>query len=270
MGGEDPMSGESDDWSAELELEPEPTDDERVLQGRHDTGRTRGGVIDYAAAIVTQDAAWWAALSDYDYAYGVLRALESASARGAPLHLARCVHHVHDLLSGLDPADRAWVRALLRRIQDLLTRRASSDGSALPSLLAYLADVRIDPRFAPPPALPLGLLHGMYPHGVSPVELQELLDRHRYPRGKPLPICPVCESDQADPTDLLVRTVATLPAAHRAVLVHLGQALALDGDAPDLREQVAWVTGARPVPAPYQATLAWARQGGDDMTLFLR
>ena len=54
------MSGESDNWSEE----PEPTDDERVWHGRDDTGRTNGGVIDYAAAIATQDDAWWAALSD--------------------------------------------------------------------------------------------------------------------------------------------------------------------------------------------------------------
>ena len=256
------MSGESDNWSEE----PEPTDDERVWHGRDDTGRTNGGVIDYAAAIATQDDAWWAALSDYDYAYGVLRALESASARGAPLHLARCVHHLHDLLSGLDPADGAWVSALLRRLQDLLARRATRDGTAatLPSLLTYLSAVRTDPRFAPPPALPLGLLHCMYPRGVSPAELHEALDRHRYPRGKPLPACPLCEPDQADSSDVLARAVAALSPAHRAVLVHLGQALALDGAAPALTVQLAWVTGAQPVPAPYQATLARARHGGED------
>jgi hypothetical protein len=38
----------------------------------------------------------------------------------------------------------------------------------------------------------------------------------------------------------------------------------LDGAAPALTVQLAWVTGAQPVPAPYQATLAWARHGGKD------
>ena len=263
------MRGEGDDWSAEPQSQP--TDDERVLHGRQESGRTHGGVSDYAAAIVTQDAAWWVALSDYDYAYGLLRALENASARGAPLHLARCGHHVHDLLRGLDRADRTWVLSLLQRIQDLLARRASRAGSAvalgLPALLAYLAAIRTDPRFASPPALPVGLLQDMYPHGVSPADLREMLDRQRYPHGKPLPVCPVCELEQADPTDSLVQTVAALPAAERAVLVHLGQALALDGDAPDLREHVAWIRGARPVPAPYQATVARARQGDADWPL---
>ncbi len=267
------MSGEgndwSNDWSAELVSEPQPTDDERVLHGRQESGQTHGDVRDYAAAIVTQDAAWWAALSDYDYDYGLLRALESASARGAPLHLARCGHHLQDMLRGLDRADRAWVLALLRRIQDLLARRASRAGSAtaVPALLAYLAAVRADPRFAPPPALSVGLLQGMYPHGVSPAELGEMLDRQRYPRGKPLPVCPACELDQADPTDPLVQTVAALPAADQAVLVHLGQVLALEGDAPALREHMAWLRGVRPVPARYQATLSRARQGGADCPL---
>ena len=61
--------------------------------------------------------------------------------------------------------------------------------------------------------------------------------------------------------------VTALPAAERAVLVHLGQALALDGDTPDLREHVAWMRGGRPVPAPYQATLARARQSDADWPL---
>jgi hypothetical protein len=252
-----------DDWSAE----PEPADDERVLRRRPDTVQDGPGRLDYADVITMQDTAWWAALSDYDYAYGVLRALESASERGAPLHLARCVHHLHDLLSGLDPADRAWVVALVRRIQGLLARRATREGTAvtLAALLAYLADVGTDPRFAPPPALPLGLLHRMYPRGVSPAELQEGLDRHRYPRGKPLPVCPVCEPDQIDPRDALARAVAALSAAQRDVLTRLGQSLALDGDAPDLIAQLAWVTGAQPMPALYQDTLAGIR--GDSDTL---
>jgi hypothetical protein len=97
---------------------------------------------------------------------------------------------------------------------------------------------------------------------VQLAELHEMLDRQRYPRGKPLPVCPVCEPEQADPADPLVRTVATLPAAQRAALVALSQAVALEEDGPDLRDQVAWVTGARPVPARYQVALAQARQGG--------
>jgi hypothetical protein len=255
------MNGDND-W---LE-EPEPADDERVLRDRPDAGRDSSGAIDYAEAITARDDTWWAALSDYERAYDVLRALESACERGAPLHLARCVHHLHDLLSGLDPADRAWVGAVLRRIQDLLARRGGSAGTAvtLTALLAYLSEVSADPRFAPPPVLPLGLLHRMYPRGVSPAELQEALDRHRYPRGKPLPVCPLCEPDVADPADALGREVAALPAEQRAVLVHLGQALALDGDAPDLAGQLAWVTGATPVPATYVETLLRARDGDDE------
>ena len=131
-------------------------------------------------------------------------------------------------------------------------------------LLAYLSDVRADPRFTPPPALPAGLLHRMYPRGVRPEDLQEALDRHRYPRGKPLPACPLCEQDRADPSDPLAQAVAALPTEQRAILVHLGQVLALDGDAPDLAEQLAWVTGRLPVPAPYQAALARACRGSDD------
>jgi hypothetical protein len=42
-------------------------------------------------------------------------------------------------------------------------------------------------------------------------------------------------------------------------LVHLGQALALDGHAPTLTEQLDWVTGTLPVPAAYQAALALTR-----------
>jgi hypothetical protein len=41
-------------------------------------------------------------------------------------------------------------------------------------------------------------------------------------------------------------------------LVHLGHVLALDGDAPDPAEHLAWVTGRLSVPAPYQAALARA------------
>jgi hypothetical protein len=37
----------------------------------------------------------------------------------------------------------------------------------------------------------VGLLHRMYPRGVRPEDLHEALDRHRYPRGKPLPACPL-------------------------------------------------------------------------------
>ena len=104
----------------------------------------------------------------------------------------------------------------------------------------------------------------MYPRGVRPAELQEALDRHRYPRGKPLPACPLCEQDRADPTDPLAQAVAALPTEQRVLLVHLGQVLALDGEAPALAEQLAWVTGTRPVPAPYQAALAQACRGSDD------
>ena len=255
------MSAEGDDRSAE----PEPADDERVLRRRPDTAQDGPGRLDYADVITSRDAAWWATLSDSDYDYGVLRALESASERGAPLHLARCVHHLHDLLSGLDPDDRAWVMALVRRIQGLLARRAACDGTAvtLAALLAYLCDVGADPRFAPPPALPLGLLHRMYPRGVSPAELQEALNRHRYPRGKPLPACPACEPDQLDPRDALARAVAALSAAQRELLTRLGQTLALDGDAPDLIAQLAWVTGAQPMPAPYRDTPARTRGDSD-------
>jgi len=256
------MNGDSDTW-AEV---PEPTDEDRVLQDGPPTRRGGSGVVDYAAAITARDAAWWATLSDYEYTYGVLRALEGASARGAPLHLARCVHHLHDLLSGLDAADRAWVVALVRRIRDVLARRRGRDGAdvTLTALLTYLADVGSDPRFAPPSVLPLGLLHRMFPRGVGPEDLQEALDRERYPQGKALPVCPVCEPAQADPDDALARAVAALPSAQRLVVVHLGQALALAGTAPDLTEQLAWVTGTRPVPAAYQATLARARRGADD------
>jgi hypothetical protein len=81
--------------------------------------------------------------------------------------------------------------------------------------LAYLSDVRADSRFAPPPALPVGLLPRMYPRGVRPEALQEALDRHRYPRGKPLPACPICEPDRADPTDPLTQAVAALPTEQR-------------------------------------------------------
>jgi hypothetical protein len=148
---------------------------------------------------------------------------------------------------------------LLRRIQDLLAHRTRSDGAevTLMVLLAYLSDVRTDPRFAPP-ALPVGLLHRMYPRGVRPEDLHEALDRHRYPRGKPLPACPLCEPDRAEPTDPLAQAVAALPTEQRVLLVHLGQVLALDGAAPELAEQLAWVTGALPVPAPYQAALVRA------------
>lgn len=258
------MNGDDGDWS----VEPEPADDDRVLRARPDARQDSPGAIDYAAAITTRDAAWWAALSDYECAYAVLRALENACARGAPLHLARCGHHLHGLLSGLDPADRAWVGLLLRRIQGLLVRRARGDNTAvtLTSLLAYLSAVPADPRFAPPLALPLGLLHRMYPRGVRPEDLREALDRQRYPRGRPLPVCPLCEPDRADPTDALAQAVAALPAGQRIVLLHLGQAFALDGDAPDLAEQLAWVTGATPVPARYRAAIARAR-GGDVDTL---
>jgi hypothetical protein len=259
---EDDMNGEGADWS----VEPEPADDERVLHGRAGTERDGRGTTDYAEAVTTRDAAWWTALSDYERGYGLLRALESACERGAPLHLARCVHHLHDLLSGLDPADRAWVIALLRRIQDLLAHRTRGDDTevTLTALLAYLSDVRADPRFAPSPALPVGLLHRMYPRGVRPEDLQEALDRHRYPRGKPLPACPLCEPDRADPSDPLAQAVAALPTEQRVLLVHLGQVLALDGDAPDLAEQLAWVTGTLPVPASYHAALARACRGSDD------
>src|SRR5919197_1058383 len=262
MRREDDMNGDGDDWS----VEPEPADDERVLHGHPGTEREGRGTTDYAQAVTTRDAHWWAALSDYERGYGLLRALESACERGAPLHLARCVHHLHDLLSGLDSADRAWVLALLRHIQHLLAHRTRSDGTevTLTSLLAYLSDVRADPRFAPPPALPVGLLHRMYPRGVRPEDLHEALDRHRYPRGKPLPACPLCEQDRADPTDPLAQAVAALPTEQRVILVHLGQVLALDGDAPDLAEQLTWVTGTRPVPAPYQAALVRACRGSAD------
>src|SRR5690348_1644403 len=116
---------DDDDWPAETELEPEPefADDERVLRARSGSRRGAGGTVDYAAAITARDAAWWATLSDYEHAYGILRALEGACGRGVPLHLARCVHHLHDLLGGLNPADRAWVRVLIGRIRDLLARR---------------------------------------------------------------------------------------------------------------------------------------------------
>jgi hypothetical protein len=158
---------------------------------------------------------------------------------------------------------------LLRRIQDLLAHRTRGDDTevTLTVLLAYLSDVRADPRFAPPPALPVGLLHRMYPRGVRPEDLHEALDRHRYPRGKPLPACPLCEQDRADPTDPtdpLAQAVAALPTEQRGILVHLGEVLALDGDAPDLAEQLAWVTGTLPVPAPYQAALARACRGSAD------
>ena len=89
------------------------------------------------------------------------------------------------------------------------------------------------------------------------------LDRERYPRGKPLPACPVCEPQQVDRSDALNQAVAALPAAQREVVVRLGAALAVDADAPDLREQVAWVRGTRPVPARYQGALAQAQEGGD-------
>ncbi len=247
-------------------IEPEPADDERVFRDRPDTGHDGPPAIDYAGAVTSRDDAWWAELSDYEREYAVLRALESACERGAPLHLARCVHHLHDLLGGLDPADRAWVGALLRRIRDLLARRTQRAGTAVTpaALLDYLSEVRADPRFAPPPVLPMGLLHRMYPRGVSPVELQEALDRHRYPHGKPLPVCPLCEPDAADPADALVRALAALPAEQRVVLVHLGHALALDGEAPDLAGQLAWVAGTTLVPAPYVETLERARRGDDD------
>jgi len=256
------MNGDDDTWAEELE----PTDEDRVLQGGRQASRGGSGGVDYVEAITAQDAAWWATLSDYEYTYSVLRALEGASARGAPLHLARCVHHLHDLLSGLDPADRTWVVALVRRIGDLLARRQGRDGAdvTLTALLTYLADVGTDPRFAPPSVLPVGLLHRMFPHGVGPEDLQEALDRERYPQGKALPMCPVCAPAQAAPDDALARAVAALPSAQRLLVVHLGHALALAGAAPDLTEQLAWVTGTRPVPTAYHATLARARQGDND------
>jgi hypothetical protein len=187
--------------------------------------------------------------------------VEQASARGAPLHLARCAHHLQDLLRGLDPRDRTWVVALVGRIGELLARRAGPDGPAVTvlDLLAYLAGVATDPRFAPPSVLPVGLLHRMFPHGVGPADLQEALDRQRYPHGKPLPVCPLCEPAQADPDAPLTRAVAALPAAQHGILMRVGQALALAGHAPDLADQVAWVTGMQPVPAVYQALLTPAR-----------
>ncbi len=256
------MNEDSDDRP----VEAEPTDDDRVLRGGPESRSDAPGAIDYVEAVTARDATWWAALSDYESAYGLLRALESASARGAPLHRARCVHHLQDLLRGLDPADRAWVLALVGRIGDVLARRAGRDGTAvtLTALLAYLAAVDVDPRFAPPSVLPVGLLHRMFPRGVGPADLQEALDRQRYPHGKPLPVCPLCEAEQADPADALARAVAALPSEHRQILVGLGHALALAENGPDLTEQVAWVTGARPVPAPYHATMARAHRGGTD------
>ena len=58
--------------------------------------------------------------------------------------------------------------------------------------------------------------------------------------------------------------IATLTVTQRDTLSHLGYALALDGDAPDLAAQLAWVTGKTPVPARYRAILAGAR-GGDTL-----
>ena len=219
------------------------------------------GPSDYAAAIADQETAWWAALSDYEYAYALMRALEQASARGAPLHLARCVHHLQDLLRGLDPPDRTWVLMLVRRSGELLARGAGPDEPAVTvaDLLAYLAGVATDPRFAPPSVLPVGLLHRLFLHGAGPEDLQEALDRQRYPHGKPLPVCPLCEPERADPAAPLTRAVAALPAAQHGILIGVGQALALTGHAPDLADQVAWVTGTQPVPAVYQALLTPAR-----------
>ena len=62
----------------------------------------------------------------------------------------------------------------------------------------------------------------------------------------------------------LAQAVAALPTEQRVILIHLGQVLALDGDAPDLTDQLAWVTGTRPVPAPYQAALVRACRGSAD------
>jgi hypothetical protein len=256
------ISGEDE---AEWVIEPGPSDDDRVLHGHAGTGQT--GLmpgIDYAAAVIAQEDAWWAALSDDEAGYVLLRALESASERGAPLHLARCGHHLQSLLSGLDAGDRAWGIALLRRMGDLLARGTPS-GTAITvtALLAHLAAVGADPRFAPSPApLSVGLLHRLYPHGVSLADLGEALDRTHYPHGKPLPACPVCEVETAEPSAISAQAVAALSEAQRAVVVRLGQALALETDAPDLREQVAWVTGTRPVPARYASTLAAAQMGG--------
>lgn len=262
------MARDADDWPEEPQLEPEPelADDERVLRGRSGARRGGGGTVDYVEAVTARDDAWWATLSDYEHAYGILRALEGACERGVPLHLARCVHHLHDLLGGLDPADRAWVGALLRRIRDMLARRTGSDATevTLESLLVYLSEVRADARFAPPSVLPPRLVHRLYPRGMSLEELQEALDGRRYPRGKPLPACPVCEPDLADLGDSLAQAVAALPTEQQVVLVRLGHALALDGDAPDLPEQLAWVTGAKPMPARYQVVLERAAGGGDD------
>jgi hypothetical protein len=80
MHREDDMNGDGDDWS----VEPEPADDERVLHGHPDTEHEGHGTTDYAEAIATRDADWWAALSDYERGYGVLRALWRAPTRGVP------------------------------------------------------------------------------------------------------------------------------------------------------------------------------------------
>jgi hypothetical protein len=80
MRREDDMNGDGDDWA----VEPEPADDERVLHGHPGTEREGRGTPDYAKAVTTRDADWWAALGDYERGYDLLRALESACERGAP------------------------------------------------------------------------------------------------------------------------------------------------------------------------------------------
>lgn len=217
-------------------------------------------------------AAWLAGLTDAEREYQTLRRLESAARTGICLHQVRCGHHLADLLTEAPTEQRAPIIEALWWVSDLLTRRAEARGGPRVTdagLLAYLAGLNDREDYRPRNLLTSQDLRSMYPRGVRPERLAEAEDAGRYPKGRPLPPCLVCQRDEVPlrsdvPLHVAVcglneRQVATL-----AVLAFTVVARLVAGEtAPSVGEQIAWVRGEQTVPAAYREALAWAAEVAD-------
>jgi len=200
-----------------------------------------------------------------------LIAAESAAKQGAFLNRARCVHHVAQLLSqGTQEAQEATARAvgwtaLLVGRQDQ-REHGGSPRFSWDGLLTYLAQLDTHPEYLKPGYTMCSpvLLRVMYPLGVSPERLAVAEEWEAWPKGRPLPPCPVCHPEQTQgdgPTPLRLLLAACTP-QEGAALRLLGRDVAMraigDTVPPPVLEQARWVRGLAPIPQEWRALVELA------------
>jgi len=136
------------------------------------------------------------------------------------------------------------------------------------ALLVYLAQIDTHPEYLQPgytmcsPAL----LRVMYPLGVSAERLAVAQEWQAWPKGRPLPPCPVChpEETQGDGATPLRLLLAACTPQEWAALRLLGRDVAMRAIGgtvpPPVLEQARWVRGLARVPQEWRAVVELAQE----------